>query len=231
LQRTDDARTWSSLPLSIEPQVQVFFRASTYFELGNGKTTLFWGDKWLNQSAPADMAPNLARLVHKRIQSTLTVEQGLLNREWTNGITGSMSPEAIAEYAQLRDALTPVTTTDTEDKLIWRWSSDGVYSAKSAYTMLHSGSIKFPGHSLIWKAWTPMKVKIFLWLAFRRRHWTADCRARHGLEAREECLLCDQVPKTIDHLLCTCPFAHEAWFQICQAISVQMPPPSASVRA
>jgi hypothetical protein len=63
------------------------------------------------------MAPNLARLVHKRIQSTLTVEQGLLNREWTNGITGSMSPEAIAEYAQLRDALTPVTTTDTEDKL------------------------------------------------------------------------------------------------------------------
>jgi hypothetical protein len=76
-----------------------------------------------------------------------------------------------------------------------------------------------------------MKVKIFLWLAFRRRHWTADRRARHGLEAREECLLCDQAPETIDHLLCTCPFAHEAWFQICQAIGVQMPPPSASVRA
>jgi hypothetical protein len=29
---------------------------------------------------------------------------------------------------------------------------------------------------------------IFLWLAFRRRHSTADRRARHGLEAKEECL-------------------------------------------
>jgi hypothetical protein len=27
---------------------------------------------------------------------------------------------------------------------------------------------------------------IFLWLAFWRRHWTADRRARHGLEARND---------------------------------------------
>ena len=39
------------------------------------------------------------------------------------------------------------------------------------------------GHKLIWKTWAPLRIKIFLWLAFRRRHWTGDRRLRHGLEA------------------------------------------------
>lgn len=229
LQRTDNARAWSCLPLRVEPNVQAFFRASTYFQLGNGRTTLFWTDKWLDQAAPADLAPNLARLVSRRTQSTLTVEQGLLYWRWTHGITGSLSPEAIAEYAQLRDALTQVSTTDSDNKLIWHWSSDGNYSAKSAYNMLHSGSVKLSEHSLIWKAWAPLKVKIFLWLAFRKKHWTADHRARHGLEARQECFLCDQALETIDHLLCACPFAREAWFLICQVVDVQLPPSTPSV--
>ena len=54
--------------------------------------------------------------------------------------------------------------------------------------------------ALIWKTWAPLKVKIFLWLAFRRRHWTGDRRRRHGLETREHCYLCDQAPETIDHV-------------------------------
>lgn len=61
--------------------------------------------------------------------------------------------------------------------MIWRWSPDGTYIAKSAYKMLHTGSIPFRGHSLIWKTCVPLKVKILLWLAFRRWHWTNDRRA------------------------------------------------------
>lgn len=62
---------------------------------------------------------------------------------------------------------------------------------------------------MIWKAWAPLKVKIFLWLSFHRRHWTNDRRKRHGLEAREECYLYDQDVETIDHNLCSCPFTRE----------------------
>jgi hypothetical protein len=87
--------------------------------------------------------------------------------------------------------------------------ADGTYIAKSAYNMMHSGSIKMPGQRLIWKTWAPFRVKIFLWLAMKRRHWTGDRRARHGLEAREFCYLCDQGHETIDHIIATCPFFHE----------------------
>jgi len=32
-------------------------------------------------------------------------------------------------------------------------------SAKSAYTSLHTGSIPFRGHAIIWKTWAPLRVK------------------------------------------------------------------------
>ena len=53
-------------------------------------------------------------------------------------------------------------------------------------------------------------MKIFLWLAFKRRHWTGDSRVRHGLEARELCYLYDQGQETIDHILSICPLSRES---------------------
>lgn len=47
LQKTDSERAWSQLPISTEPQVQAFFRASTYTLVGDGRTTLFWVDRWI----------------------------------------------------------------------------------------------------------------------------------------------------------------------------------------
>jgi hypothetical protein len=72
--------------------------------------------------------------------------------------------------------------------------------------------------------------KDFLWLAFKRRHWTGDRRARHGLEARELCYLCDKAPETIDHILATCPFSREIWFYILQAFGRQSPQATATMR-
>jgi hypothetical protein len=65
---------------------------------------------------------------------------------------------------------------------------------------------------------------------FRKRHWTADRRACHGLEAKADCYLCDQAPETIDHLLRECLFTREVWFHILHAIGLQLPPPAHSVK-
>lgn len=96
-----------------------------------------------------------------------------------------------------------------------------MYSAKSAYNMLQTGAVTF--YWLVWKTWAPLKVKIFLWLALRRRHWTADRQTRHGLEARDRCYLCDQAPETIDHIIASCPFTRELWYLILQALGFQLP--------
>jgi hypothetical protein len=189
-------------------QVQAFFRASTYTTLGDDASTRFWEDRWLQGAAPSNIAPNLVLLVSRRTRARLTVRQGLQSRHWmTRAIFGAMSTEAAAEYLDLWEATELILLNDQPDRTVWRWTPDGNYSTKSAYNMLHVGSITFRGHSLIWKTWALLRMKIFLWLTLRRRHWTNDHRARHGLETREECYLCDQTQETIDHLLCCCPYA------------------------
>jgi len=112
-------------------------------------------------------------------------------------ISGSLSQTAIEEYLELWNIMEQIKLTDQPDRLDWRWTPEGIYSAKSAYTMLHNGAIAFRGHRLIWKTWALLRVKIFLWLALRRRHWTTDRRTRHGLDARGRCYLCGQAPETI----------------------------------
>lgn len=162
LRKTDSSRAWSQLPLDVDPQVMAFFRCSTYTSLGNGTTALFWEDRWLQQQAPVDLAPNLARLVPRRIRDQLTVRQGLTGRRWTSDIAGSMSQAAIAEFFDLWEATANTQLGEREDCTVWRWMPDGEYSAKSAYKILHVGSIPFRGHSLIWRTWAPLEVKIFL---------------------------------------------------------------------
>ena len=100
---------------------------------------------------------------------------------------------------------------------------EAAYSAQSAYKMLQARLIKFKGHHLVWKRWVPLKVKFFLWLALRQRHWTGDRRLRHGLEAREMCYLCDQEVETIDHIIASCSYSREVWHRILQVLHRPFP--------
>jgi hypothetical protein len=57
----------------------------------------------------------------------------------------------ITDYLHLWSAVDGIRLGDQPDRTIWRWTAHGSYIAKSAYTMLHSGSIKMAGHRFIWK--------------------------------------------------------------------------------
>jgi hypothetical protein len=94
----------------------------------------------------------------------------------------------------------------------WRWSSSGQYSAQSAYLVLQQGQTALPGAKLIWDTWSPLRVKLFLWLACRGRIWTADRRRRPALDAHDACWLCDQADETADHLIATCSVAKEVYW-------------------
>lgn len=119
----------------------------------------------------------------------------------------------MVEYLHLWDTLEAVQLhAEQEDAVRWRWTADGQYTAKSAYQMLHKGRTSLQGAELIWKTWAPLRVKLFLWLACRRRILTADRRRRRGLEAHDTCFMCDQSNETADHLLASCSVAKEVWW-------------------
>jgi hypothetical protein len=44
--------------------------------------------------------------------------------------------------------------------------------------------------------------------------WTADRLAKRGLNHPPACLLCDQEPEDLNHLLVSCVFAREFWYKL-----------------
>jgi len=213
LQKTDADRAWTSLPLQQSNEARSFFQASTYTIIGNGRNTLFWQDSWVHGVSIRAMAPTLMHFVPKRVICRLTVAEALTDRHWVRTISGGVTAPAAAEYLQVWHAIEDIVLTDAPDRLVWRWESDGSFSVRSAYQALHLGSHPIPGCVRIWEVWAPLKVKLFLWLAVRRRQWTADRRRKHGLDAHDTCFLCDQEPKTIDHIIVECSFARQLWFE------------------
>ena len=72
--------------------------------------------------------------------------------------------------------------------------------------MMHQGSTTFDGAKLVWKTWAPLKVKLFLRIAFKERLWTVERRQRHGLVAAVARHLYNQAHETVNHMFVPCPF-------------------------
>lgn len=127
---------------------------------------------------------------------------------------GSLGPEALVQYIYLWTWLSQTTLSDASDLLTWPWTPNDAYSAKSCYKALFAGSMIETYWKLTWKSWAPLRVKIFLWLAFQGRCWTVDRLARRGLAHAPLCLLCEQEPEAMEHLLAGCSFSRQTWHEV-----------------
>ncbi|CAL5027772.1 unnamed protein product [Urochloa decumbens] len=187
---------------------------------GNGDRALFWTDNWVDGKPICDLAPTLVTLVAPIRKKTRTVSQALAlvgngTPRWVRDITGGLSVGAVIEYLHFWEWLRHTQLTPgVEDMVRWRWTSSGQFTVQSAYQALQLGRTAFHGADRIWKAWAPLRIKLFFWLASKGRIWTADRRRRRGLDAHDTCLMCDQANETPSHLLVSCPLAKEVWWQI-----------------
>jgi len=100
------------------------------------------------------------------------------------------------------------------DTFSWRFTTDGVYSAASAYGAMFLGASTPLGAKEVWKTPAPAKVRLFFWLVMHHRCWTSDRCFRHGLRDSPTCIFCDQLPETMDHILLGCVFSRETWQRI-----------------
>jgi hypothetical protein len=134
----------------------------------------------------------------------------LTNLTWISDIQGALTVGVMVDYLHLWDILADfLLQPNVEDRHIWRFSSDGQYSAKTAYKRFFCGVYTFEPWERVWKTWAPPKCRFFVWLVAHNRCWTADRLARRGLPHPEHCPLCDQATETIDHLLVLCVFARD----------------------
>jgi hypothetical protein len=196
-------------PASKERAALALFQAATTFNLGNGKSTFFWTDRWLHGKCIQAAAPTLfAALCPRKIKST--VHEALQGNAWVH-LAGSFTAQFLLEFSHLCDLLEDVQLSDEPDTFSWRFSKDHSYSAASTYGGMFLGSSPVLGAKLLWKTAAPHRVRFFFWLCLHGRCWTGDRRFQHGLQPSNLCVMCNQEPETMDHILIGCSFSREVW--------------------
>jgi hypothetical protein len=211
-QKTVPDRPWDGLPVAIPLKARALCDVAVDAIVGNGDEILFWKDRWLDDHTLAEMAPNLFRVVPKRVVKRRTVAQVLQNRRWVHDIRGGLTVEVLLEYLRIWDLVGGVILhEDVPDQYNWKLTQHESYTSKSAYEAFFVGSIRFGPWRRIWKTWASPRCKFFIWLVFHNRVWTADRLARRNLPHPEVCPFCDQEEETINHILLGCVFAREVW--------------------
>lgn len=74
LQRADRSKPWSEFKISVPSDSMAIFNAAARATVGNGRTTLFWEDRWINGFHVCELAP----LVYG-VKSARTVAEALLH--------------------------------------------------------------------------------------------------------------------------------------------------------
>ncbi len=104
-----------------------------------------------------------------------------------------------------------ISLSSSPDSISWRWSNDGLFSAKSAYTFLCFDGIDDRKIRHLWGLRIPLKLKIFVWPVLRYKLLTADRLAKRGWIGPTICSLCSAGGENLDHLLFLCPYARSVW--------------------
>jgi hypothetical protein len=98
------------------------FTASTSMVVGNGESALFWEDRGMDVRSIKEMALEVYVLVPKRRRKARTVREALLDRTWIPDIAGAPSGLAVM---QLWGRLRGIQLSMDQDRMIWRWTTDG----------------------------------------------------------------------------------------------------------
>ena len=195
------------------------FRATTTTTVGNGETTLFSEDRWLDGYRVEELAPILYKTVPRRTRATRTVSKALADHTWALEIVPDLTATMLRQFLGLWQRVDRFNIPLTEnDSFKWAWEKDGKFSARSVYAARFSGLQVAPMADFTWKSRAPLHKCFFTWLAIKNRCWTSDRLARRGLSHQSSCPLCSQHEETMTHIMIGCVFAREVWAKLCLAM-------------
>jgi hypothetical protein len=102
-----------------------FFAASIRCMVGNGKSSFFWADPWLDDQCIMTLMPNLVE-VGVRARRGHTVAAALEDHAWIQDITGPLTIPMLVQYIHLHHRIYDfIPDPDLEDQLTWRWCTSG----------------------------------------------------------------------------------------------------------
>lgn len=204
-------KAWVGMDTPCDEKDRLLFAACTTLSVGNGQRVRFWKDAWVQGRRPMDIAPNLFNRTKRKGK---TVAQAMENNNWIRdlnyryGFTVALLHEFFILWALVRNTeLQPAQ----EDRITWKLTQNGQYSAVSAYKAQFLGSARQPRIAALWNAWAPPKCKFFAWLILQNRIWSSDRLAQRGWDHSPTCPLCRCAMETSHHMLAECRFTRRIW--------------------
>jgi hypothetical protein len=138
IQWTDPQRTWAGSKLPCDAADKALFRASTRISIGDGETASFWHDNWCNRGPIHQWAPDLFKIATRKNRS---VAKELHDNNWIRSIARLSTPVQLSQYLEVWDTVVNMHLTPGQpDSISWSLSTDGAYSASSAYEAQFLGS-------------------------------------------------------------------------------------------
>uniref|UniRef100_A0A453PG11 Reverse transcriptase domain-containing protein n=3 Tax=Aegilops tauschii subsp. strangulata TaxID=200361 RepID=A0A453PG11_AEGTS len=210
LDKQREIRPWTGSVIPCDEVDQALFRASSTLNFGNGRDTSFWHDRWLDGQAPKFMAPDLFVLSTKK---KISVSEAINGQAWMAGLRRITQTSQLRQYTHLWLRLQQVQLNSEVDSVSWKGTTDGVYSARSAYQYQFMGSYSSINFEKLWKTKVEGKCRFFMWLWLRGRVLTNDNLQTRGIPHANCCPLCDQ-EETPFHLILKCSFSRDVWHQV-----------------
>lgn len=90
---------------SCTASARALFAISLITNIGDGRTTDFWTDRWLQGQCIADLEPALMPFVRERSWRKLKVTDALQDNKWMRYIEGGLSVVAIWQFLQLCEVI------------------------------------------------------------------------------------------------------------------------------
>jgi hypothetical protein len=134
----------------------------SYLTLGNLET-LDSKDRHLIPYAYSELISKIAPNLFKQARfKKRMVATELQDNNWIKNLGEINSTSALEEYILLYSALSTMALTDQRDQIIWRWTSNGKYTAKSAYNCQFAGAMTTFRAKEIWKALSEPKCIFYV---------------------------------------------------------------------
>jgi hypothetical protein len=121
----------------------------------------------------------------------------------------------VVQFLHIHDKVAGVALRrEIPDSVTCKLTSNGEYTATSAYQFQFEGSIRFPFQETIWNTDAPLKCKIFSWMATLGKFHTADCLSKKRMPHNAACVMCLSEPEMAVHLLANCPATRRVWSKV-----------------
>jgi hypothetical protein len=211
LEWKDPNKIWIGSGNPCSDQDMELFYAATTITVGNGSKTPFWFAPWLEGKKPIEVAPLIFASSKRK---NWKVAQALLDNAWVNKVAlgEDFTFEHLAQFIELWTLIQNFNLNENvEDDISWKLTESGHYTTKSAYNLQFMGLTYSSLYKSMWKMWAPPKIKLFIWLVYQNRIWTADRLAKRGWPNCGACPLCNQCLESVDHLLVHCRVSLRLW--------------------